>query len=284
MIDFDLLPIILGILERSFIFCLVIIAAYITSRIIKFDDLSIEGSFCTGGATVAILLVNHVPPLLCIPVVLITGALVGLLTGILYTKVGLNNIMSGIVTTSTAFSLCLYFASSNITLMNCSTLFSLLPFEFSFGMATVILFPLIIITLSTILYLLTTEIGYLLTASGDNPLLVTAMGKSVSLYKIIALCTANSLSALSGALFVQYTGYFSIWSGIGILVIALAGLMLSEMFSPKFGFHLIIGALLYQMIIATTFELNLDPNWNKLIGGILITLIMSIKQLEKRRA
>jgi putative tryptophan/tyrosine transport system permease protein len=89
---------------------------------------------------------------------------------------------------------------------------------------------------------------------------------------------SNAITAFSGALFMQYVGYFSIWSSVGILIIALAGLILSETIQKGFGFNLLIGAILYQAIIAATFECNVDPEWNKLITALLIILMIALKR------
>ena len=79
----------------------------------------------------------------------------------------------------------------------------------------------------------------MLHAVGDTPQMVTNVGKSVEGYTIFGFTLSNALAALSGALFVQYTGYFSIWTGVGVLIIGLAGMILAEAFSTDFGYCII---------------------------------------------
>jgi putative ABC transport system permease protein len=268
--------IIQGIIERGLIFSITVMAIYITSRIIRFDDLSVEGSFGLGGALMALLLTRNISGLIAFPIVILAGALAGLVTGLLHTKLKLNNLISGIVVTTGLFSINLKIAGSNMILANKTTLFDLLPSTNS--LKIIILLPLICTLLMIIRWFLNTECGYLLYAVGDNPQMLTNLGKNADTYTIAALMLANGLTAFAGALFVHYVGYFSIWSGVGILIIALAGLILSETLGNMFGFNLLVGAIVYQAIIAATFECDLDPEWNKLITAVLIIVMIMLKK------
>lgn len=265
-----------GIIERGLIFSITVMAIYITSRIIRFDDLSVEGSFGLGGALMALLLTRDISWIVAFPIIILAGALAGLATGILHTKLKLNNLISGIVVTTGLFSINLKIAGSNMVIGNKTTLFNL--FSTANNVKIIVLLPLIIALLLLVRWFLRTECGYLFNAVGDNPQMLTNLGKNADTYTISALMLANSLTAFAGALFVQYVGYFSIWSSVGILIIALAGLILSETLGHAFSFNLLIGAILYQAIIAATFEFNVDPEWNKLITAALIILMITIKK------
>jgi len=268
--------IIQGIIERGLIFSICVMAIYITSRIIRFDDLSVEGSFGLGGALMALLLTHNIPWIIAFPIVSIAGAIAGLTTGLLHTKLKLNNLISGIVVTTALFSINLKIAGSNMILGNKSTLFGIIPG--AMNMKLIVLLPLICALLLIIRWFLHTECGFLFKAVGDNPQMLTNLGKNAHTYIIATLMLSNGLTAFAGALFVQYVGYFSIWSSVGILIIALAGLILSESLGKQFGFNLLIGAIVYQAIIATTFEFNVDPEWNKLITALLIILMIALKK------
>jgi len=268
--------IIQGIIERGLIFSITVMAIYITSRIIRFDDLSVEGSFGLGGALMALLLSQSISSIVAFPLVILAGAVAGLVTGLLHTKLKLNNLISGIVVTTGLFSINLKIAGSNMIVGNRITIFDLLSNANSFKI--IILLPLICALLLLMRWFLNTECGYLLNAVGDNPQMLTNLGKNADTYTITALMLANGLTAFAGALFVQYVGYFSIWSGVGILIIALAGLILSETLGNAFGFNLLVGAIVYQAIIAATFEFNLDPEWNKLITAVLIIIMIFLKK------
>lgn len=271
------LLIIQGIVERGLIFAICVIALYLTSRVIKFDDLSLEGSFGLGGAVMALLLSKNIVWWLAWPVAGLAGACAGLATGLLHTKLKLNNLISGIVVTTALFSVNLKCAGATMMIGNLPSFFGLFS-SHSTNTKYMLLIPLTLCILMTIRWFLTTEYGFLLRVVGDNPQMLINLGKNPHHYIIAALMISNMLTALCGALFVQYVGYFSIWASVGILIITLAGLILAETINHRLGYAMIIGAIAYQAIIALTFELNVDPEWNKLITALLIIGMIALKR------
>jgi len=266
-----------GIIERGLVFGLCVAGVYIASRIINFDNLAVEGAFGLGAALTAQAIVYGCNPWLALAGAIVIGALSGLATGLLHTKLKLNNLISGIVITTGVFSIMLKLAGSNMPLYGKPTIFSYAPESLLSVKFLLILVPLIAGIFFAISWFLKTEVGYLLRAVGNNPQMLLNLGKSVHYYKILGLILSNTLAALSGALFVQYLGYFSIWASVGVLIISLAGLILAETLSKKFGLILIGGSIAYQAIIALTFELQMDQDWNKLVTALLIVLLIVIK-------
>lgn len=281
----ELLHITQSIIERGLIFGIVVAGVYIASRLIRFDNLAVEGAFGLGGALTALLISYGVNPIIALGGAAVAGIASGVVTGLLYTKLKLNNLISGIVVTTGLFSITLKIAGSNMALAGKSTVFN-------YGLPTCLMSyqPLmVLIVISFFLFyvidwLLATEVGFLLRAVGDSPQMLTNVGKSVNLYTTMGLCISNMFAAVSGALFVQYTGYFSIWSNVGVLIIGLAGMILAQIFSSSFGPALLLGSIAYQLIIALTFEMQLNQDWNKLITALLIVLLIVINQwLDKKR-
>lgn len=271
--------IIQGIVERGLIFSLCSMSVYLTSRIIKFDDLSLEGSFSLGGALMAYLLSIHVPWYIALPISVVAGGAAGFVTGILHTRYKLNNLISGIVVTTALFSINLKIATSTMIVSQKTSLFSLATMLTQYKF--VALLPLVYALLIAVKWFLKTECGFLLHAVGDNKQILINLGKNPHVYTTTALIIANALTALSGCLFVQYVGYFSIWSGVGTLIIALSSLILSEMISNSLSVGILLGAMIYQVLIAMTFELNVSPEWNKLITAVLIVVLLSLKPYIK---
>ncbi|MBA2306512.1 hypothetical protein H0W26_00010 [Candidatus Dependentiae bacterium] len=265
------------LVEQGLIFSFIITALYLTSRVIKFDDLSIEGSFGIGGALTAWCLAHGMHWSIACVAAAFGGASTGLVTGLLNTRLKLNNLISGIVTTTGLFSINLKIAGAYTALGAKDTVFSMVP-----GAHYAVLIPLTVALIVGIKWLLSTEVGFLFTAVGDNPAMLTNLGKSAPLYKVMVLMLANALTGLGASLFVQHFGYFSLWANVGILIIGLAGLMLAEIVSKEFGSAIVIGGLLYQAIITLTFEFDIDQSWNKLITALLIVVLIAIKTLMKR--
>lgn len=279
----ELIQICLGIVERGLLFSIVTAAVFISSRLITFDNLAIEGAFGLGGAMCAVLIAHNVSPVLSLLIAILIGALSGMATGLLNTKLKLNNLICGIVITSGLFSIMLKIAGSNMALQRGTAIFGghisfLGSFEtvFIIGMLCLIVYALIT-------WFLKTEVGWLIKAVGDTPQMLTNIGKSIDFYIIFALSISNALAALAGALYVQYTGYYSIWTSVGTLIIGLASLLLAQTIYSTFGAALIFGSISYQAIIALTFELQVDQDWNKLISALLIVLLILAQRLMQKK-
>lgn len=272
----ELLLIGTSIIERGLIFAIVIMGMYITSRILRFDDLTLEGSFGLGGALTATCLTYGIHPISSIIIAICSGAVAGALTTLLHTQLQFNQLMSGVIVTTALFSVSLKVSGANKPLLG-GTLFTLVPFSF----ATLTIITVIAIALLyAISWFLNTEMGYVLRATGANQQMVRMLGKKVNIYILLGLALSNMLNALAGSLFVQYVGFFSIWNNIGVLIIALAGLILAETFNTAFGPALLIGSFLYQAIIVATFELQLDQDWNKMITALLIIALIAWKKWQ----
>lgn len=270
--------IIVSCISLGLIYSLVVLGVFLSSTVLKFDDLTTEGSFSAGGALAAVLLAHGVPNGLSMPMVIIIGALIGLGTGFLHTKLGLNNLMSGLVVSTALFSINLKLAGANLVIDTTHALFQ----ASNSIHATIILAVISCVVIGLIALLLRTEVGFLLRAVGSNSSVVCLLGKRVDGYKMAGLAIANSIIALAGMLSVHFTGFFSITGSIGILVIALAGLMIGQVIGKQSLVGVVVGALIYQLIIAATIAVNLDPAWNKLITALLIVMLMSIKMIKRK--
>jgi putative tryptophan/tyrosine transport system permease protein len=245
----------------------------------------VEGSFGMGAAITALCLKQGLGLPLSFILALSAGGLCGLVTALLHTKLKLNSLISGVITTTGLFSIMLVLAGSNIMIpAHVFTIFSYSPAWLMPIKAMIILVPLVcgIIVMGS--WFLRTEIGFLLRALGNNRSILTILGKNTVFFTALCLIISNMITALSGCLLVQYTGYFSIWAQVGMLIVAFVGLILSEMITNHFGFALVFGAIMYQAIIAFVFELQIDPAWNKLITAMLMIglLIVQKQQLNTR--
>ena len=274
---------ILSSITLGLIFGLVTLGTWLTSRVISFDDLSIEGSFCFGGAITAQLLVMHMPAMLIIPIALMAGALAGVLTTILHNALEINNLLCGILTTQILFTLSLVIASANLPLMHITTLFTP-PMGISQEWWPVhILLIIVIGAVIGVRWLLSTHIGLLIQALGSNKQLIISLGKRPALFEGIALGLANAFAALAGALFVQMTGFFSIWSSAGVMIISLASLMLGQLISKRL-LALVAGIIALQFIVALAFEFNMPPELHKLISAALIIVFTIISRARSNHA
>jgi putative tryptophan/tyrosine transport system permease protein len=266
------------IAEMGLIYALVTVSVWLTSVLLKYDDISIEATFCLGGALTARLLVLGCPVLMTPLAAVVSGAVIGLITGLLHLFLKLNNLITGIIVLSGLFSVNLLVGSANISLVQFGNCFEYLPVipgltNTVVGLAFIVFFVVLFIK-----WLLTTELGLLLRATGHNKLFISRLGKSTVFYILLIFMLAHSIGALAGTLFVQYTGFFSIWSGAGILIIALASLMIARLLSKEFGVQLIAGAVIYQAIITLSLTMHSWPELNKLITALLLVFLMLMQK------
>lgn len=273
----EVLQILQGVIERGIIFGILVIGVYLSSRIIKFDNLSVEGAFGLGGGITALLLNLKINPWIALLIATCGGALSGMVTGYINRKFEINSLISGIIVTTALFSVTLKIAGSNMILQERQTIFQCLS-AFSDFQYLIVLLLVAFFIITFLKFFLRTEVGFLLYALGDNAQMLLNLGKSVNFYTMLGLAFSNATAALAASLYVQYVGYFSIWAGAGILIIGLAGMILGELLSPYFGFAIIYGSILYQMIITMTFEFQINQDWNKLITAVLITIILLSKK------
>lgn len=260
-------------IAQGLIYSLPVMAVYLSSRVITFDDLTVEGSFGIGGAAFIAAILFDWSAWITIPVVIGAGALSGAMTGFLHNHLKMNNLICGIVVTTGLFSICLNLAGANASL----------PAN-EVGVSIASLIAISVLTLAAIVFLMKSEVGSLMRVLGKNPQLLERLGKNAATYRIGVLALANALTALAGALFVKWTGYFSIFGNVGTMVIALASLMIGEALSRKLGWSLIVGAILYQMLFSLVIEFELPPSWNSLIKAGLIVGLMALRRSSHAQA
>lgn len=269
-------PLVIATFEMALIYAPIVMAVWLTTTLLKYNDIAMEASFGFGGALQAMLLASGIPFFVSMPVVMVLGACVGILSGMLHTILKLDAIITGIILIAAFFSINLMITSANVSLTQCETLFTfptLLAGPIHYY-KLILLSGVTALIFFAIRWLLTTQIGFVMHAVGSNPMLVTALGKSPRIYLIATLALAHSIVALSGSLFVQYTSFYSLWSSAGILAIALTGLMIARTIRSRFGAELIIGACAYQAIIAITLSLHMPPEMNRLVTALLLVLLI----------
>ena len=83
--------------ESGLIYAIMALGVYISFRVLDFPDLTVDGSFVTGGAVAAISIINGVPPVLATILGAVAGFMAGSITGLLHTKGKVNALLSGIL-------------------------------------------------------------------------------------------------------------------------------------------------------------------------------------------
>lgn len=280
-----------GAVGQGILWGIMALGVYITFRLLDFADLTVDGSFATGGAVCAVLLTAGVNPYLAVLAAFFSGLLAGVMTGFFNTVCKIPPILTGILSQIGLYSINLMImGQSNIPLLNTTTAFSqlteLIPALGWITPATLsvicigVLFTIAVIAL--LYWFFGTELGSAIRATGNNPHMVRANGVSTNWTTMVALMLSNALIALSGALVAQQQGYADIKMGIGAIVMALASIVIGEtIFGRKGGFlrrlvSIIVGSILYRMIVAVVLQLGLNPDNLKLFTALLVAAALTI--------
>ena len=217
-----------GGVAQGLIWGLMALGIYITFRLLDVADLTVDGSFTTGGACTVMLILAGWPAWAALLVALIAGLLAGFCTGMLHTKLGIPAILSGILT-----QFALYSVNLHIMGMAANKAVSVDKFDLVLSSRNI---PSAIITgvlIAAVLVALAywyfgTEQGSALRSTGDNAAMSRALGINIDNMKVLGLSLSNGVVALAGGLMAQYQGFADINMGRGAIVIGLAAVIIGE--------------------------------------------------------
>ncbi|WP_313524186.1 ABC transporter permease [Anaerotignum sp.] len=280
-------------LTQGFIYALLSYGVFITYKILDFPDLTVDGSFPLGAAITAVLLVNGVDPYLVLLVSAAFGALAGFVTGFIHVRLGVRDLLAGIITMTALFSINLQIAGSNLAVERAiDTIFTAGPTMTVLGSMSlmyrkfiVALVLALIVKLLLDLYLKTKN-GLLLRAVGDNSTLVTTLAKDKGSMKILGLVIANALVALCGSVVCQEQRAFSSTMGTGQVVFGLATVIIGTTLFRRFGFvkgttAVLVGSVFYKICIQIAISMGLPANLLKLAMAALFLVVLVLGDRKK---
>jgi putative ABC transport system permease protein len=265
---------------------------YISMKIFNIPDITTDGSYTLGGVVTGIMLTHNQPGYIILPTVLLAGALAGALTGIIHTKLKINALLAGILVMTALYSVNLtILGRSNLPLLSFPTLFSVVNLITNVNQnSLLILIGFVLIVALIIGYLLKTDFGIAMRATGNSEPMVRALGVNTDRMKITGLAIANSLTALSGYLIVQLQGFADISMGIGIVIVGLGSVIIAETIinwlqitSVWLSLVLVMaGAVIFQFVLALTLNIGVDANLLKLVTAAFVLLIVGLPRLTGR--
>ena len=263
---------------------------YISMKIFNIPDITTDGSYTLGGVVTAQFLTHHQPVMFVVPTVIAAGAIAGALTGLIHTKLKINALLAGILVMTALYSINLTFLGrSNIPLINTSSIFTLINIATDPNHNTfwILLVFVVIITL-IIGYLLKTDFGIAMRATGNSESMIRSLGVNTDRMKITGLALANALTALSGFLITQFQGFADISMGIGIVIVGLGSVIIAETLINWFRITsiwlslvlVLSGAIIFQFVLAITLSIGVDANLLKLVTAVFVLLIVSLPRLS----
>ena len=284
---------------QGIIWGLMALGVFITFRLLDIPDMTVDGSFATGGAVTVMLLLAGMPAWAALLIAIVVGVLTGLCTGFLHTKLGIPAILAGILTQFALYSI-------NLRIMTkANQTASVQKFGMfwengngflvsSLHITQAILIGLVIAAVIVALsyWYFGTEQGSALRATGNNPAMSRAQGIHIETMKVIGLGISNGIVALAGGLMTQFQGTADVSMGRGAIVIGLAAIVIGEIlcdaifskgcnFAVRLGF-IIFGGIVYYAVMVVILWLKLDPNDLKLFTAIIVAIFLAIPQLKAR--
>ncbi len=284
---------ILGAIEIGLIFSLVALGVFISFRLLRFPDLTVDGSFPLGGAVCAILISTGTNPWLATLAGTAAGAVAGFITGWLNVKLKIMDLLASILMMIGLYSVNLrIMGGPNVPLINEPTLFTMLqPANVEdYVMRPLIMLGFVIAAKLALDWFFATERGLAIRATGSNARMARAQGVNTGAMILLGMAISNGLVGLAGALFVQTQGGSDISMGIGTIVIGLAAVIVGETILPSrkiiwATLAVVLGAVVYRFFIAAA--LNIDAIGLKaqdlnLVTAVLVTIALVIPQIKKK--
>jgi putative ABC transport system permease protein len=284
--------------EQGLAYGIAALGIFVTYRVLRFPDLTVDGSFVTGAAVASLLLTTTgIDPFTVLAVAFAAGCAAGLITGFLHTKLGITNLLSGVLTMIMLYSINLrIMGRPNISLLRADTAVQIVSHAWTgLGPAAVLAF-IALLTLAAkfaVDVFLRTELGFALRAAGDSEAMITALGVNVKSMKVLGLAISNGLVALSGALVAQYSGFADVGMGIGIIVTGLAAVIVGGTLirSGRVGWMtagVLVGSLVYRLAVSLAlrygYAIGFQASDLKLITSLLVILALVVPKLREQRA
>jgi len=289
---FNALP---GSISQGFIWGIMAIGVYITYRILDVADLTVDGSFATGGAVAVMLILGGCPLWLAMLIAFIAGLLAGAITGLLHTFMGIPPILAGILTQLSLYSINLKImgkANQSVNVNQTDLLVSLRWVkEWAFHNPLITVGVVLVALIGLLYWFFGTEMGCAIRATGANLHMSRAQGINTNVNKVIGIMLSNGLVAFSGAFLAQYQGFADVKMGQGAIVIGLAAVIIGEALFGRifknFALKLVavtLGSVIYYIVIQAVITLGLDANLLKLLSAAIVAIFLAVPYWKRQYA
>ncbi|MFB1010944.1 MAG: ABC transporter permease [Thiopseudomonas sp.] len=284
-----------GAFEIGLIFSLVALGVFISFRLLRFPDLTVDGSFPLGGAVGAACIASGLNPFLATALAALAGAAAGIITALLNVRLKIMDLLASILMMIALYSINLrIMGRPNIPIISEPTVFTVLQPDW---LADYVGRPLIMVAVVILAKLaldayFSTQQGLAIRATGSNPRMARAQGVNTGAMIILGMAISNGLVGLAGALFAQTQGGADISMGIGTIVIGLAAVIVGESILPSrklfvLTLSVILGAIVYRFFIALALEsdfIGLQAQDLNLVTALLVTVALVIPLFKQRLA
>jgi putative tryptophan/tyrosine transport system permease protein len=274
----------IGAVNLGLLYAFMAMGVFITFRIHDFPDITVDGSFVTGAAVTAVLMIADVNPFAVLMFSFLAAACAGAVTALIHTRFNVNGLLAGILVMTGLYSINLHIMGrSNIPLLNRPGLVASLrevnpglPYEVWF---CIVFCAVILVFWALVSLFFRTDFGIAMRATGNNATMAGASGVNVNRIKIIGIALANGLVGISGSLVAQYQGFADIGMGIGSIVFGLAAVIIGESVVRTMSLYgrvlsVIAGSIVFRFMVAFALYVGLNPVDLKLMTAFFVLVIL----------
>ena len=288
-------------IAQGLIWGIMALGVYVTFRMLDIADLTVDGSFATGGAVTVMLIMAGWPAWAALIAAIIAGLITGLITGLLHTKLGIPAILSGILTQFALYSINLRImgqANQTASIKKFGLIFDSETHGKGFLLSSLYIpqaigvgLVLAVILIVAFYWYFGTEQGSAIRAAGSNPAMIRAQGININTMNVIGLALSNAAVALAGGLMTQFQGTADVNMGRGSVVIGLAAIIIGEVlcdsifrkgcsFAIRLSF-VVLGGIIYYIVMTIILWLRLNPNDLKLLTAVIVAIFLAVPYLQK---
>ena len=280
-------------LELGLISSITVLALFLSYSMLNVCDLSTDGCF-TLGASVGAMVAIAGYPYLSILAAMCAGILSGFITAILQTKMGVDSLLAGIVVNTGLYSvnIAIMGGASLLNMNKTDTVFTRLDNALSGGPMNEYS-KLIVIRIAVVLvcvfqfFFLRTRMGLAIRATGNNPDMVRSSSINPVMTTIVGLCVANAFTGLSGCLMAQYQKSANIDIGTGMVTVALASLLIGNVFFlhksiPVRIVGTLLGSFIFRLVYTVALRFKMPAYMLKLISSVIVVLAISGPYLKSQ--
>lgn len=279
-------------LSQSLILSFVVLAVMIPFRILNFPDLTSEGAYPLGGCVCGVALLAGMPAFAALLIAAAAGFAAGCATAFIHLKFRIHSLLAGILITTMLYSVNLrIMGKANLPVFKEAKIYDLLAgFDLSGSMTKILIAgALAALVYAALNMWFLTERGTAMRAVGANPDMAEAQGINVWRATVGGIGLAGAFSAFGGGLMVQSQGFSDVNMGLGVLINALAALMIGEaivgkktvarqMLAP------VAGAVIYYQLISVCLAAGLPPGDLKIATGVFVLIMLAGPSLRNRKA
>ena len=280
-----------GAVAQGIIWGLMAVGVYLTYKILDLADLTVDGSFATGGAVLVVCMTAGMNVYIAVLCAFLAGCLAGAVTGVFHTMFGIPPILAGILTQLALYSVNLRILSGKANQPLSVEKYDVMLSLRNVPQAIIVGAIFAIVIIAALYWFFGTERGHALRATGCNQSMARANGISTSTNKIIGLVISNGIVSLAGALLAQYQGFADINMGRGAIVIGLAAVIIGEVIFSKifrnFALRLlaaVFGGIIYYIVITIVLRLGMNANDLKLFSALVGALFLGVPYWKSKIA